>query len=81
MEPTAVYDEQFPAMPWLNGRIYRCAWCHRAEPVSGGLPYYTFAYVADTGRWIALSAEATATDTDGICPAHLAAVDALRHAA
>jgi hypothetical protein len=37
--------------------------------------------VADTGRWIAIPAEATVTDTDGICPAHLAAVHALRRAA
>jgi hypothetical protein len=61
---------------WLAGRVFRCAWCHQAAPVAGGLPYYTYAYSADEGRWTIAPARPADSGTDGICPAHLAAVRA-----
>ena len=27
------------------GRVFRCAWCHKAEPVRGGLLYFTYTSV------------------------------------
>jgi hypothetical protein len=65
---------------WLAGRVFRCAWCHRAAPAAGGLPYYTYAYTADEGRWVGVPARPAAwSGSDGICPAHLAAVRASAH--
>ena len=65
-----------PSDSWLNGRVYRCAWCHHSVPVCGGLPYYTYVYLADAGCWLAVPASPVPTGTDGICPAHLARVRA-----
>jgi hypothetical protein len=60
----------------LTGRVFRCAWCHHSVPVSGGLPDYTYVYVADTGCWLAVPASPMSTETDGICPPHQARVRA-----
>ena len=70
------HERTDPSASWLNGRVFRCAWCHHAVPVGGGLPYYTYVYVADAGCWLAVPASPAATGTDGICPAHLAGVRA-----
>ncbi len=70
---------------WLAGRVFRCAWCHGATPVSGGLPYYTYVYIADAGAWAVMPAAPVSTGTDGICPARLtivrAGMDGLKPAA
>ncbi len=59
----------------LIGRVYRCAWCHKAAPVAGGLLYYTYTNDDSHGRRQAAPADPSHWDqTDGICPAHLAAV-------
>ncbi len=56
------------------GRVFRCAWCAKAEPVSGGLLYFTYTAVDPAGQRIVAPAEPAGwTRSDGICPAHLAA--------
>jgi hypothetical protein len=57
------------------GRVFRCAWCHNADSVPGGLPYYTYTHVDAAGRRHAAAADPSGrSESDGICPAHLAAV-------
>jgi hypothetical protein len=56
------------------GQVFRCAWCHKAEPVPGGILFFT--YVADDGaghRTVSAADAAGWSRSDGICPAHLAA--------
>jgi hypothetical protein len=62
-----------PCAGWEIGRVYRCAWCHGAAPVPGGLPYYT--YRAD-GEPVAVTPDAHASfsGSDGICRAHRLAI-------
>ncbi len=57
------------------GRVFRCAWCHNAEPVSGGLLFFAYTGVDTAGRQTVALAEAGEwSRSDGICPAHLAAL-------
>ena len=59
----------------LLDHVYRCAWCAKAEPVAGGLLY--FVYTRDDGpgrRQVAPADAARWSHSDGICPAHLAAI-------
>ena len=57
------------------GRVFRCAWCHKAEPVDGGLPFFTYTAVDEAGQRTVSGAEAHGwSHSDGICPAHLAAI-------
>jgi hypothetical protein len=54
-----------------KGRVFRCAWCHKAEPVRGGLLYYAYAGVGRRGRQTVVPADpARWSHSDGICPAH-----------
>jgi hypothetical protein len=77
--PVAHAAPDEPHAAWRVGRIYRCAWCDQAAPVAGALPYYT--YRADGERVAAPPDEwAGLSGSDGICPAHLAAVLARRRA-
>jgi hypothetical protein len=56
------------------GRVYRCAWCHKADPVDGGLPFFTYTAVDAAGQRTVVAADGAAwSHSDGICPAHLAA--------
>ena len=55
------------------GRVFRCAWCHKAEPVPGGLLFFTYTADDGTGHLKAAAADAAGwSRSDGICPAHLA---------
>jgi hypothetical protein len=57
------------------GRVFRCAWCYKAEPVAGGLPFFTYTAVDAAGLRTVAAAEAHGwSHSDGICPAHLAAI-------
>ncbi|HEY7064755.1 MAG TPA: hypothetical protein VII06_24995 [Chloroflexota bacterium] len=57
-----------------TGQVYRCAWCHKAEPVSGGLLFYTYTDIDAAGHRTAAAGDpARWSHSDGICPAHLAA--------
>ncbi|HLH25013.1 MAG TPA: hypothetical protein VK066_21025 [Chloroflexota bacterium] len=57
------------------GQVFRCAWCHKAEPVRGGLLFFTYAGVDADGQHTVVAADAAGwSHSDGICPAHLAAV-------
>jgi hypothetical protein len=57
------------------GRVYRCAWCHGADPVAGGLLYFTYTHVDGEGHRQVAAADPTGWNrSDGICPAHLAAL-------
>ena len=56
------------------GRVFRCAWCHKSEPVPGGLLYFAYTGVDDAGHHTVVVADAASwSRSDGICPAHLAA--------
>ena len=58
----------------IIGRVFRCAWCHKAEPVAGGLLFFTYTAVTATGQQTVAAADgASWSHSDGICPAHLAA--------
>jgi hypothetical protein len=79
INPDAAVACDPPQAAWRVGRVYRCAWCEQAGPVVGGLPYYT--YRADGQRVPAPPDDwAGRSGSDGICPAHLAAVLANRRA-
>lgn len=56
------------------GRVFRCAWCLKAEPVPGGILYFAYTGVDAAGhRLVAVADAASWSRSDGICPAHLAA--------
>jgi hypothetical protein len=56
------------------GQVFRCAWCHKAEPVPGGLLFFSYTGVDEGGRRMVAAADAAGwSRSDGICPAHLAA--------
>ena len=57
---------------WLAGHVFRCAWCHAAAPVSGGLLYYSYTE-HNGGRQAVPGDPALWSESDGICPAHRAA--------
>jgi hypothetical protein len=58
----------------VTGQVFRCAWCHKAEPVDGGLLFFTYTSVDAAGRRTVAAADgARWSHSDGICPAHLAA--------
>jgi hypothetical protein len=77
--PDATIAGDQPLAAWRVGRVYRCAWCHCAGAVTGGLPYYTF---RGDGQRVAAPPDdwSGGSGSDGICPAHLAAVLAHRRA-
>ena len=57
------------------GRVFRCAWCHKAEPVPGGLLFFAYTGVDAAGHRTVKPADAASwSRSDGICPAHLASV-------
>ena len=59
----------------MTDRVYRCAWCAKAEPVAGGLPYFIYTRDDGPGRRQAAPADPLHWSySDGICPAHLAAM-------
>ncbi|HZS03200.1 MAG TPA: hypothetical protein VFE37_31135 [Chloroflexota bacterium] len=57
------------------GQVFRCAWCHGAEPVDGGLLFFQYTAIDPAGQPSVVAAdEAGWSRSDGICPAHLEAV-------
>jgi hypothetical protein len=59
----------------LPERAFACAWCRQHGAIPGGLPYYAYRQTAD-GRRVVAADPAAYSGSDGICPAHVAAVRA-----